>query len=203
MTERERFHKTLRREPVPGQVPTFELVFFLTMEAFGKLHFHHRCFGQWDQMSAREKRLHIEDQAELYILTAKTYGHSAIFLHPNPGDLDSIVRLMEIIREKSGDEYSLMIDRDPTFSMPDGGSMMEFTERLYEDQKGLHEEAKRRMEECQRFAQQMSRYPGLLDGFSMCADYCFNVNPFFSREMFAEFIVPYLKQTIQAYHGKY
>ena len=36
MTERERFIKTLKCEPIGGQVPTFELVFFLTMEAFGK-----------------------------------------------------------------------------------------------------------------------------------------------------------------------
>ena len=38
MTHRERFIKTLRGEPIGGQVPTFELVFFLTMEAFGTEH---------------------------------------------------------------------------------------------------------------------------------------------------------------------
>lgn len=32
MTHRERFIKTLKCEPIGGQVPTFELVFFLTME---------------------------------------------------------------------------------------------------------------------------------------------------------------------------
>ena len=116
MTERERFIKTLRREPVPGHAPTFELVFFLTMEAFGRVH---------------------PSQAELYIMTARRYHHSAIFVHPNPGDFGNIVRLLEIIREKSGDEYFLMMHGEPTFSMPDGGSMMEFTERLYEDGDGL------------------------------------------------------------------
>ena len=38
MTHRERFIKTLKCEPIGGQVPTFELVFFLTMEKFGKVH---------------------------------------------------------------------------------------------------------------------------------------------------------------------
>ena len=33
MTNRERFIRTLKCEPIGGQVPTFELVFFLTMEA--------------------------------------------------------------------------------------------------------------------------------------------------------------------------
>jgi len=200
MTERERFIKTLRREPVPGRVPTFELVFFLTMEAFGRVHPSQRCFGQWNQMSANEKRLHLEDQAELYIMTAEKYRHSAIFVHPNPGDFDNVVRLLEIIREKSGDEYFLMMHGDPTFSMPDGGSMMEFTERLYEDGDSLHKEARCNVRGSVQFAEQISRHPGLLDGFALCSDYCFNVNPFFSRDMFAEFIVPYLKETIQAYH---
>lgn len=46
MTERERFIKTLKCERVPGKVPTFELVFFLTMEAFGRVHPSHRSYFQ-------------------------------------------------------------------------------------------------------------------------------------------------------------
>ena len=45
------FIKTLKCEPIGGQVPTFELVFFLTMEAFGKVHPSHRYYEQWNQMS--------------------------------------------------------------------------------------------------------------------------------------------------------
>ena len=59
MTHRERFIKTLKCEPIGGQVPTFELVFFLTMEAFGKVHPSQRYFSQWDQMSDKERRLQI------------------------------------------------------------------------------------------------------------------------------------------------
>lgn len=36
MTPREKFIKCLKREPITGHVPHFELVFFLTMEAIGK-----------------------------------------------------------------------------------------------------------------------------------------------------------------------
>jgi len=59
MTERERFIKPLRREPVPGYAPTFELVFFLTMEAFGRVHPSQRSYGQWRQKSGRERQLHL------------------------------------------------------------------------------------------------------------------------------------------------
>ena len=85
MTHRERFIRTLKCEPIGGQVPTFELVFFLTMEAFGRIHPSQRHYGQWNQMSKTEQNLHIKDQADLYIKTAEKYGHSALFIHPNPG----------------------------------------------------------------------------------------------------------------------
>lgn len=102
MTHRERFIKTLKCEKIGGQVPTFELVFFLTMEAFGKVHPSHRFYEQWNQMSSRERKLHIEDMADIYINTAKRFDHSAIFIHPNPSDLDSTQWLLETIREKPG-----------------------------------------------------------------------------------------------------
>ena len=102
MTKREQFIKTLKCEPIGGQVPTFELVFFLTMEAFGKVHPSHRYYEQWNQMSDTERRLHMNEMAQLYIDTAKRYGHSAIFIHPNPGDLENVQWLLELIRERAG-----------------------------------------------------------------------------------------------------
>ncbi|MCE5237742.1 hypothetical protein LLH23_04540 [bacterium] len=48
MTPRERFVAALNRQPLTGLVPHFELVFFLTMEAFGKVHPSQRSYGQWD-----------------------------------------------------------------------------------------------------------------------------------------------------------
>ena len=58
MTPRERFIAALERRPIPGRVPHFELVFFLTMEVFGKLHPYHRNYEQWDQMTELERQLH-------------------------------------------------------------------------------------------------------------------------------------------------
>ena len=200
MTERQRFIDTLKRKPVPGRVPTFELVFFLTMESIGKVHPSQRFFGQWNQMSQSEKRLHIEDMASSYIEIAKKYHHSAIFVHPNPGDFDNTVRLLETIREKSGNEYSLMMHGDPTFAIPDGDTMMEFSARMYEEPDGLKAQAEQQLARHIQFAEDMKKRDGLLDGFALCSDYCFNANPFFSKDMFAEFITPYLSQAIRAYH---
>ena len=73
MTGRERFIRTLKCEKIGGQVPTFELDFFLTMEAFGRLHISHRNYHQWKQMSQKEKTLHIKDIADLYIHDAPPF----------------------------------------------------------------------------------------------------------------------------------
>src|SRR5476651_170580 len=88
LAPRQRFIAALERRPLTGRVPHFELVFFLTMEAFGKVHPSHRSYHQWLQMAERERALHRRDMARLYVDTAERYEHSAIFLHPNPGDLE-------------------------------------------------------------------------------------------------------------------
>ena len=70
MTPRKRFISALERRPVSGLVPHFELVFFLTMEYFGKVHPSHRNYSQWHQMTEKERQLHRLDMARLYIDTA-------------------------------------------------------------------------------------------------------------------------------------
>ena len=199
MTERERFIKALKREPITGHCPTFELVFFLTLESIGKIHVSQQSFGQWDQMSKAEQKLHFDYIADMYIETAEKYGHSAIFVHPNPGDYDSIVRILETIREKSGDKYFLMMHGDPTFEIPNGDNMMDFTVRLYEDMDGLKKEQEERLNRLADTAEKLYKRGGLLDGFALCADYCFNVNPFYSPSVFAELIAPCLKKTVDTY----
>lgn len=200
MTHRERFIKTLKCEKIGGQVPTFELVFFLTMEAFGRVHPSHRFYEQWDQMSAREKDLHIRDMADLYIQTARRYDHSAIFIHPNPGGFENTLRLLEAIREKTGDEYFIMMHGDVTHSIPDGEHMIDFSVMMYEEPEKLNDQSRRWLDANVELAAKLDRHGHLLDGFALCSDYCFNTAPFFSPDMFDELIVPWLKQGIEEYH---
>ncbi len=199
MTERERFIKALRREPIEGRVPTFELVFFLTMEAIGRVHPSHRFYEQWDQMTVRERELHLQDMASCYIEVAQKYEHSAIFVHPNPGRPDDVKRLLEIIRERTGEQYYLTMHGDPTFGIPDGEHIMDFSIAMYDEPDRLKDESRRRTDEALEAAARLA-HTGLLDGYTLCSDYCFNVNPFFSPDQFAEFIAPDLKRVIAGYH---
>lgn len=198
MTPRERFIAALERKPLTGLVPHFELVFFLTMEAFGKVHPSHRNYAQWDQMQETEKWLHRKEMADLFIRTAQRYEHSAIFLHPNPGTLDEVCHLIDLVREETRDTYFLMLHGDATYSIPDGDGMLEFVYRMADQPDAVKSEADAMVDAALRNAEKLERHGGL-DGFALCADYCLNDGPFLSPEQFAEFVAPYLKRLIQGY----
>jgi uroporphyrinogen decarboxylase len=198
MTQKDRFISALKRQPVSGLVPHFELVFFLTMESFGKVHPSHRNYIQWNQMSKKEQKLHIDDIAQVYVDTAIKYSHSAIFVHSDPSNYERTAPVLERIREISGDEYFIMMHGDPTFAIPDGNTMMDFTERIYEEPEALKEEAAKRVEAFKSYGDSF-KGKGLLDGFALCSDYCFNTNPFFGPDLFDEFIGPFLKEILSAY----
>ena len=204
MTQRERFIAALEGRQVTGRVPHFELVFFLTMEAFGRLHPSQRHYGQWDQMTEAERELHRADIADLYVKTAQRYEHSAIFFHP-PGGLGwgeacdgEVMRMMDKIREMSGDEYLLMIHGDTTLGLPDGNHMEEMALRLVEEPQKIKDEQARQVDGALKRAEKLKRH-GALDCWALCADYCFNTGPFLSPAQFDEFVTPYLKRLTAGY----
>lgn len=198
MTPRERFITALERKPLQGRVPHFELVFYLTMEAFGKVHPSHRNYGQWFQMTESERCLHRMDMARVFIDTAERYEHSAIFLHPNPGDVEEVIRLIDCVREASGDRYFLMIHGDATYGVPSGGDMVTFIGRIADEPERVKQEADNRVDEALKRAEILARHGGL-DGFALCADYCFNTGPFLSPAMFSEYVTPYLARLTAGY----
>ncbi len=198
MTSRDLFISALERRETPGRVPHFELVFFLTMEVLGKIHPSHRVYAQWYQMSDSERQLHREDMADIYIQIAERFEHSAIFLHPNPGTEEEMFRLIDLVREKGGEEYFLMVDGDATYSIPGGGGMTAFACRLVDDSHGLKSEAEQGVTAALKRAERIKAHGGI-DGFAMCSDYCLNAGPFLSPAQFEEFVTPYLARLIAGY----
>lgn len=198
MQPRDRFIAALERRPLAGLAPHFELVFFLTMEAFGKVHPSHRNYEQWFQMEEKERELHRQEMAQIFIDTAERFDHSAIFLHPNPNTVEETMRLVDIVRQRTGDRYFLMRHGDATFSIPNGGDMLAFAERLHDEPHKLKQEAQRMVDEAIRRAEQYRAHGGL-DGFALCADYCFNTGPFLGPRRFSEFVTPYLARLTRAY----
>ena len=201
MTPRERFITALEGRQVTGRVPHFELVFFLTMEAFGKVHPSHRSYSQWEQMTAHERELHLRDMAGLYVATARRFEHDAIFLHPNPGAEEDTLRLIDVVRELSGDRFFLMLHGDATYGIPSGDQMVHFSLRLVEEPEKLKQEAETWVQAALARGERLRRHGGL-DGFALCADYCLNAGPFLSPAQFGEFVTPYLATLTQGYRAQ-
>lgn len=199
MTPRERMITALERGKPEGLVPHFELEFFLSMEAFGKVHPAHRRFFQWTQMTNRERELHRRDVAALQVETFKRFGLSGTIINSAGGWRDDDTRLLlEHIREMSGQEFFLSIHGDATYSLPNGNSMMEFVMNLADKPDEMKDKAQADIDRALERGQRIREW-GVLDGFCLCSDYCFNNAPFLSPAMFDEFVTPYLKQLIAGY----
>jgi uroporphyrinogen decarboxylase len=202
MTPREKFLMALDGKQPPGRVPHFELVFYLTMEAFGRVHPQHRRFDQWDQMSPAERQLQRRDIADLYVQTARRYEHSAIYFHAPGGwgkhRLDERIATLEIMRELSGGEIALFDAGDTTLSVPDGEHMMQFVENLADHPQQIKDHQQSEVDWVLDRAAKMTA-AGVIDGMCLCCDYCFNSGPFLSPAMFDEFVTPYLTQLIAGY----
>jgi len=198
-TPRESFIAALERRPPTGRVPHFELEFFLTMEAFGRVHPGQRHYRQWDQMSERERELHRQDVADLHVAVARRFGQAGILFHVPRGWEEEDVRLSyETIRVLSGMEFLTLMQGDVTWSLPSGGEMMEFIAKLADRPEEMKDEAARAVDWALARAERVRGW-GAVDGFCLCSDYCFNDNPFLSPAMFDEFIAPYLNRLVAGY----
>lgn len=196
MTPRERMIAALEHQPITGRVPHFELVFFLTMEAFGRIHPSHRNYRQWDQMAEKERELHRKDVADLFIQIVKTYDLSGMLYPVSAGWHEDDLRLsIEHMRRKDGLNHMVCLHGDATYSLPTGTDMMDFVGRISDDPQSVKDEAQRNVDET---LAQVERYRswGTVDCLCLCSDYCFNDNPFLSPAMFDEFVTPYLANLV-------
>jgi uroporphyrinogen decarboxylase len=199
MSPREKFIAALERKPVTGHVPHFELLFFLTMEVFGRIHPNQRQYLQWDQMSEHERDLHRKDVADLYVTVLRRFELSSMIFSSPPGWKEEDTALaLEHVRKLDGQEHATCLHGDATYSIPTGEQMMDFVMQFADQPQEMKDKAQRKVDDALERAVRIRKW-GTVDCFCLCSDYCFNTNPFFSPAMFGEFIAPYLKQLVQGY----
>ena len=171
------------------------------MEAFGKMHPSHRNYSQWDQMEEKERHLHRLDIAEVLIATAERFEHSAINL-PIAAfqwqDLEEIRRLIDLVRDQTGDRYALLLNLDGTYGIPSGNGCYDFSMRLADEPEKVKTEAGAEIDRILGVAETLAGFGGL-DGFTMCCDYCMNAGPFLSPAQFGEFVTPFLAKQIKGF----
>lgn len=199
VTPRERFIAALERRPITGRVPHFELEFYLTMEAFGRVHPSQRSYDQWPQMSGTERELHRQDVADLYVQTVRRFDLAGTIYHMPRGWQEDDLRLsLDHVRQLDGLQHVISLHGDPTYSLPDGEHMMDFIIQLAEHPQEMKDAAQRGVDQFLERGRRIRGW-GTVDCFAMCSDYCFNDNPFLSPAMFDEFVTPYLRQLVAGY----
>jgi uroporphyrinogen decarboxylase len=147
-------------------------------------------------MSESERRLHRSEMADLYLMTAERFGHDAIFIHPNPNTLDEACWMLDLIRQRSGDRYFVMMHGDATYAIPSGDRMEAWCAWVYERPGEAEAEADRRADVMLEKAAKLRQHGGL-DGFALCSDYCLNSGPFLRPEKFRQLVTPYLTRLIR------
>jgi uroporphyrinogen decarboxylase len=113
-------------------------------------------------------------------------------------DDEGFIANVNYIRQQVGDRYLLICHGDATFAIPTGGDMEEVAVAFFERSDVMHHIAKTRVQQALKRGKYLREECGL-DGFALCADYCFNTGPFLSPRMFRQFITPYLKELIAGY----
>jgi len=191
MTPKQKAITALELRQPEGLVPTFELQFQLTEELFGRSY-----HGGLDKVSGKEQDRRFHENAQLLVDVAKRLDYCIIMDSYSPGD-DGYIRTAKLIRELAGDDYMIIVHGDATYSIPGGGSMTDFVVQLYEHP----DEVKRRADQMVTNALERGKrlVDGGIDGFALCADYCFNTGPFLRPDMFAEFVTPFLARLIGGY----
>jgi uroporphyrinogen decarboxylase len=183
----------LERGIPDGLVPTFELEFQLTSELLCK---EYHAGGVWNDAAGKERDLMFHENAELFVEVAETLDYSIIMDTKSPGEA-GIIRNAKLIREMVGDKYLLIVHGDATYSIPDGDRMADFAVRMFERPDEMKRRADRMVDGAIERGKRLM--DGGIDGFALCADYCFNTGPFLSPPMFAEFVTPFLARLIGAY----
>ncbi|GIX07957.1 MAG: hypothetical protein KatS3mg115_2360 [Candidatus Poribacteria bacterium] len=193
MTPKQAAIEALELRTPPGLVPAFDLEFQLTEEAFGRS-FHSP--GEFRNASSKERERMIAENAELYVLIAERYDWNIIMDTHSP-DERGIVETAAAIRKLVGDRYLFIVHGDATWAIPDGQHMVEFALAFYERPDEMKRLADERVDRALERGKRL--VDGGVDGFALCADYCFNDGPFFSPSMFREFVTPYLARLIEGY----
>lgn len=85
---------------------------------------------------------------------------------------------------------------DGTFGVPDGNAMYDFAYRLADDFDGVLEEADRM---CRNAIEHNKKMIDLgVESLILCSDYCYNMGPFVSPDMFSKIITPYLARICES-----
>lgn len=194
LTPRQRAIEALERRRPPGRVPTCELAFNLYDGWLDRPVTDLRQLANSDASKRKQiLRSYVRDTVKVY----RQIDH-CIITHWYPYEMtDALAELTMAYRNEIGDEFMIGFSADGTRGFPPDGKLEEFSYRLIDEPDKVKEESKRSIVEALDKARRMKQAGA--DVVWMGSDYAMNSGPFFSPDMFAEFVTPFLKQLIAGF----
>ena len=190
---------------IPDQVPTFELEFQLEVEMFGKPFIDARLQPQQiHKLSPLELERAIDDAAAY---AAYVYDQLDYCIIPayGPG-MDSfwqtgvipreMALYLRFLKERVGSSRLLGFHGDGTFGIPDGNSMYDFAYAIADDIDAVIARADAMC--CKAIERNKRLREAGIDVQFLCSDYCYNMGPFISPDMFSILVTPFLARIVEA-----
>jgi len=208
MTPKERAIAALNLQQ-PDEVPTFELEFQLEDEMFGKSPINYEEYrrAELDKLTPLEAEKKLRKWAAHHADIYKKLEHSIwqmIYL-PDMWEPDQPfnapklskyqIMMNKILREYTEDKYMFHCHGDGTFAIPDGNQMYDFAYRLVDDFDSVLEEAENNCVHAIERNKQIVESG--VEVLVLCSDYCYNMGPFVSPDMFSKIVTPYLARIIE------
>jgi uroporphyrinogen decarboxylase len=181
---------------IPDKVPTFELVFQIPEQAFGK---SWPSQDQLNKATEKEREGLLDDFFTINEMIIEKFGWSAIQLPMSYGGyFDG--QVIPRGKKRFGDKVMIYdFNGSGTFWMPTGNDMMDFIVKLFEQPDQIHREAKQKMADSIAFARKQVDQG--VDFICINSDYGYNSGPFISPQMFSEFVTPYLTEIVDKFHS--
>lgn len=207
MTPRERFVASINFQQPDDMVAMFEIEFQIYGEYVGEDPVVGHAFAK---LSPKEKERALHRNAEIFVEAAKKAGHDAIrdlggYWETAPGvpallwlpTLEDRVAQMRAIRDAAGGEFMLVCTGGGMVgTIPDGNSIYDFVERVFESPDEVHAEAEANLQAILK-TQRLMREAGA-EAVINSSDLAFNNATFLSPEQLDTFFFPYLVRWAEA-----
>jgi uroporphyrinogen decarboxylase len=180
---------------VPDKVPHMELVFQLEEEAFNM---SWPTQAEMDGASPAGREACLQRFFDIWEKIIDRYDWAGIQL---PVDLFGYFngRVIPEGKKRFGERVMIYdFNGQGTFWMLPGTEMLAFAVKLFEHPQELHAEARQKRDASIELAK-MQVDQGV-DFICINSDYGYNMGPFVSPKMFAEFVTPYLAEIVEAIH---
>lgn len=190
MTSRERFLTTLAfREP--DRPPTFESIFDLNQEAFGREIPSEQAIAT---ATGQERDRLLHEAVEVYGLIVERFGWDAISIWSPWGGPDNLDVLRLAVRELGSQVLVGAFIGWAVHAIETVKDYTQFAVDLYERPQEIHAQAKEMADTALRIGLDMAEAGA--DFVFPVSDVAYNQGPFLSPAMFREFVTPYLEYFI-------